>query len=143
MLICKEGDIFEQQVEAIVNPVNCVGVMGKGLALEFKKRYPKNFLDYKIHCDCNRLDEGLLHVYRENGMIIVNFPTKYHWRDKSNLSTIVTGLINLRIWIIENNIQSIAIPKLGCGLGGLSWDNVFVQIEVILRGLNAKIIVLI
>lgn len=115
------NDIFKSKAFAIVNPVNCVGVMGKGLALQFKKNYPQNYLEYKKHCDSGSLEIGKCFSFFENNKLIVNFPTKNHWKDQSTYSYIKLGLIALERHIEHYKIESIAIPKLGCGLGGLNF----------------------
>lgn len=117
------GNIFDSKCKTIVNTVNCVGVMGKGIALEFKKRYYDMFLDYKFKCDREEVVVGKPYFYNDSsGKQILNFPTKNHWRGKSELSYITEGLD----WFInnykENNVESIAFTALGCGNGGLSWD---------------------
>jgi uncharacterized protein YwgA len=122
-MIVKIGDIFESKCSTIVNTVNCVGVMGKGIALEFKKRYPEMFMDYVKKCNSGQVQTGIPYVYDNgDGMKILNFPTKDHWRSPSRLSFVVEGLD----WFVENyekyEITSIAFPPLGCGNGGLTWD---------------------
>ena len=129
-----KGDIFDLDVEAIVNPVNCVGVMGAGLAKEFKIRYWDNYVLYKDTCNAGQAKMGRMMVYRypDNSKAlryIVNFPTKAHWKDKSRLSDIELGLWDLRKLIKHSVISSIALPKLGCGLGGLQWLSVKLAIE--------------
>lgn len=119
-----KGNILEAKVEAIVNPVNCEGYMGKGLALQVKQQYPKTFNDYSVVCKEGQLKIGQVHYYKENEKIIINFPTKYKWRSNSKLSYITDGLPELIDLIKKLNIKSIAIPPLGCGLGGLKWDEV-------------------
>lgn len=119
----KIGDIFESKCLTIVNTVNCVGVMGKGIALEFKKRYPEMFMDYVNKCDSGQVKTGTPYVFDNgDGMKILNFPTKDHWRSPSRLSFVIEGLD----WFLENyekyGITSIAFPPLGCGNGGLSWE---------------------
>lgn len=119
----KIGDIFESKCLTIVNTVNCVGVMGKGIALEFKKRYPEMFLDYVNKCNSGQVKTGTPYVFDNgNGTKILNFPTKDHWRSPSRLSFVVDGLD----WFIKNyekyEITSIAFPPLGCGNGGLAWE---------------------
>ena len=123
-----DGDIFEADVEALVNPVNCVGVAGKGLAKEFGDRFPENLHWYKRACACDTLSLGHIHVGQLDGPAgrkrrIVNFPTKNDWRDVSYLGPISRALDELVAWVKEWNIKSIAIPALGCGLGGLRWDD--------------------
>jgi O-acetyl-ADP-ribose deacetylase (regulator of RNase III)/uncharacterized protein YwgA len=117
------GDIFESKCLTIVNTVNCVGVMGKGIALEFKKRYPEMFMDYVKKCNSGQVRTGQPYIYDNgDGMKILNFPTKDHWRSPSRLSYVIEGLD----WFIENyekyGITSIAFPPLGCGNGGLTWE---------------------
>lgn len=121
-----EGDIFDQKVTAIVNTVNCVGVMGKGLALQFKKKYPENFSFYKSACDDNRVRPGKMLIFDRGGnkspRFLINFPTKDDWRNPSKLEYVETGLIDLIKRIQELNIKSIAVPALGCDLGKLDWN---------------------
>lgn len=122
------GNIFASEAEALVNPVNCVGVMGKGLAAEFKRLYPNMFGAYSIMCRKRLLRVGTIHTYHRNDIagprLIINFPTKYHWREASVIETIEAGLKVLAGQIIRNKIRSIAIPMLGCGEGGLAWADV-------------------
>lgn len=122
------GNLLEARAEALVNPVNCVGVMGAGVALQFKKRFKNNFLAYKQACDFNYVQPGEVFVF-DNRLygrpdFIINFPTKIHWLSASKIEWIQDGLTDLRGVIIEEDIRSIAIPKLGCGLGCLSWKEV-------------------
>ncbi|HHE46871.1 MAG TPA: Appr-1-p processing protein, partial [Bacteroidetes bacterium] len=122
MLHFTTGDLLKADVEALVNTVNTVGIMGRGIALQFKKAFPENFKLYKASCDRGELELGRMHVYVRGGFqnpkYIINFPTKKHWRNKSSLDTIEAGLRDLLRVIKEYNIQSIAIPPLGSGLGG-------------------------
>lgn len=118
------GDIFQSTAECIVNTVNCEGVMGKGLALEFKKRYPENYISYVTACKLGRLKIGKLHFFKEKGKLIVNFPTKDKWRNNSKMEYIQKGLVELVNLILAENIKSIAIPPLGCGNGNLDWREV-------------------
>ena len=132
MIELVQGNLFEADVEAITNAVNCIGVMGKGIALEFKKRFPQNFLAYKAACDHGELQLGRVFIH-DNGpsskhRYIVNFPTKHHWRDTSRLADIRTGLETLAIDLERLQIHSIALPALGCGLGGLDWMDVRLEI---------------
>ncbi|GLV58976.1 hypothetical protein KDH_58040 [Dictyobacter sp. S3.2.2.5] len=119
-----EGDIFTSSAQVLVNPVNCSGVMGKGLALEFKKRYPEMFRSYQRQCKDGTLRIGWPMLYTDSTPWILNFPTKDKVRADSKLEYIEKGLHFLvsYSWII--GIQSIAFPKLGAGLGGLSWSEV-------------------
>ena len=121
-MIVKIGNIFESNCSTIVNTVNCVGVMGKGIALEFKKRYPDMFKEYVIKCDRGEVKPGIPYLYQKDDISILNFPTKDHWRSPSRLSYVVDGLN----WFVGNyeklDIKSIAFPPLGCGNGGLTWN---------------------
>lgn len=119
-----KGDILLSNDEAIINPVNIVGVMGKGLALQFKEKYPLNFKLYNNACKNNKVQIGIMYVTRENNKIIINFPTKKHWRNPSKIEYINSGLDSLILLIQQNNIKSVSIPPLGCGCGGLNWDEV-------------------
>lgn len=127
-VVSKHGDILQTEAEALVNTVNCVGVMGRGIALQFKKAFPKNFTDYKSACDDGEVVPGRMFVHQRHALdlprFIINFPTKRHWRGKSRIEDIKSGLEDLYNVIRENNIQSIAIPPLGSGLGGLNWMDV-------------------
>ncbi len=133
MIIYKTGDLFAVEAEALVNPVNCVGVMGRGMALQFKHAYPMNFEDYLTACNRGQIKPGHIHVFEthtpSNPRYIVNFPTKRHWRDASSIEDINAGLSDLVRVIAEKRIQSIAMPALGCGLGGLNWSEVRSLIE--------------
>ena len=127
------GDIFTEEVEAIVNTVNCVGVMGRGIALQFKNTFPENYKAYADACNKGTLRLGRVFTYHVGKFsyphYIINFPTKHHWRDKSDIKDIDSGLNSLIEEIKKLNIQSIAIPALGCGLGGLEWEQVKQKIE--------------
>jgi O-acetyl-ADP-ribose deacetylase (regulator of RNase III) len=145
MLKFKKGDIFKEEVEAIVNPVNCVGVMGRGLALEFKKRFPENFKMYKESCLIGDVIPGRMLVTFggcvKPYIFIINFPTKRHWKDLSCLEDISLGLDRLRLGLINNEVKSIAIPALGCGLGSLKWWVVKELISSKLNNLDVNIVV--
>jgi O-acetyl-ADP-ribose deacetylase (regulator of RNase III) len=119
------GDIFDSDVDCIVNPVNTVGVMGGGLALEFKKRYPHMFQMYTKHCNSGALQVGRIMFYRavDDTKIICLFPTKDDWRNPSKLEFIERGLKAFTRHYQEWDIKSVAFPKLGCGLGGLDWEH--------------------
>ena len=125
MFIYKTGDILSEDVEAIVNTVNCVGVMGRGIALQFKKAFPGNFRAYEAACKRDEVVPGKMFVFRTgqltNPKYVINFPTKRHWRGDSRMEDIESGLQDLIIQIQGLGIKSIAIPPLGSGLGGLSW----------------------
>ena len=119
------GDLFASRAQTPVNTVNCVGVMGKGVAEQFKKRFPAMFEDYKRRTDRKAVRLGEPYLYRDpSGVQIVNFPTKDHWRSPSRLSDIERGLDFLVAHIAEWGITSLALPPLGCGNGGLEWSEV-------------------
>ncbi|HET6456108.1 MAG TPA: macro domain-containing protein [Armatimonadota bacterium] len=122
----RDADLFVIQADAIVNPVNCKGVMGKGIALEMKKRYPRSYRAYKAACEWSHLRPGvLLYVAGQGGeRSVVHFPTKDHWTQPSRLEWIQAGLEDLQRHYAAWGLKSIAMPQLGCGLGGLNWDDV-------------------
>ena len=121
----KVGDLFESQAQTLVNTVNCVGVMGKGIALEFKKRFPNMYEDYVHRCAIGQVKLGQPYLYRRLlPPHILNFPTKQHWRSVSRLGDIVRGLEYLEKHYQEWGITSLAVPSLGCGSGGLDWRDV-------------------
>jgi O-acetyl-ADP-ribose deacetylase (regulator of RNase III) len=134
-----QGDLLANDAEVIVNTVNCVGVMGRGLALQFKKRFPDNFKFYEAVCKRGEVEPGKMLVYEAVGLCnpkyIINFPTKRHWRGASNINDIKAGLDNLVNVISSLNVISVAIPPLGCGLGGLNWSDVKPCIETALSRL--------
>ncbi len=120
----KKGNIFDSSCQVIVNPVNCLGYMGKGLALEFKYRFPKMFLEYKLKCEKNELFPGVLHLHKESSPWVLNFPTKMDWKYPSKLLFIEKGMQAFSNNFKEYEINSIAFPKLGTALGHLKWDDV-------------------
>lgn len=125
MITFKSGSIFTSQAQCIVNPVNCVGVMGKGLALEFKKRYPDMFSRYHALCNKGEISVGKIAFWKPkigDDPIICLFPTKNHWREKSTVSIIEQGLQQYVKYSPKLDITSAAFPKIGCGLGGLSFE---------------------
>lgn len=115
------GNIFDSPAQTIVNPVNCMGAMGAGLARQFKERYPSMFEKYKQCCLNNSLMPGKLLLHKAEDHWILNFPTKDDWRDKSRISYIEDGLRKFVETYEQRGITSIAFTKLGCGLGGLDW----------------------
>ena len=135
-----KGNILEQKTEAIVNTVNCVGVMGRGIALSFREAYPENYRAYKKACEKGEVVPGRMFVHLAGDMFskkyIINFPTKRHWREKSRIEDIRSGLANLVSVIKELRIKSVTIPPLGCGLGGLDWKVVRPIIESALKELS-------
>lgn len=116
------GDLFQSNATTIVNTVNCVGVMGKGIAAEFKKRFPQMFADYAARCGAQRVKLGEPYLYQDMlDVSVINFPTKDHWRSPSRLNDVVRGLDYLLAHADEWGIMSLALPPLGCGNGGLEW----------------------
>lgn len=128
MIHLVSGNLLEAQTEALVNTVNCVGIMGKGIALQFKQAFPDNFKDYARACDKGKVRIGKMFVHSTDRMFhpkyIINFPTKRHWKAKSRLEDIELGLKDLVRVVRDLNIKSIAVPPLGSGLGGLNWEEV-------------------
>lgn len=130
-----EGDIFESPAQVIVNTVNTVGVMGKGIALSFKQRYPQMFEKYKKACEKHQLAIGKLMLFYEADHWLLLFPTKENWRNPSKLEYIEKGLMKFVSTYAEKNITSIAFPKLGCGNGELDWNDVRPLMERYLKKL--------
>lgn len=140
MINLTQGDILSADAEALVNTVNCVGVMGRGIALQFKKVFPDNFKRYKVICDRKELRPGKMFVHDlntwHNPRYVINFPTKRHWKGKSRMEDIEAGLQALVEEVRQRGIRSIAIPPLGCGLGGLNWPDVRAKIEAAFKDLE-------
>lgn len=136
MIELTSGDILKDDAEAIVNTVNCVGIMGRGIALQFKNAWPENFKAYEAACLREEVQPGRMFIFETgqltNPRYIVNFPTKRHWRGKSRIQDIESGLQALVHEIRQRSITSVAIPPLGSGLGGLEWDEVRPRIEAAL-----------
>jgi len=146
MIEYKTGDILTEETEALVNTVNCVGIMGRGIALQFKNIFPENFKFYANACQQNEVKPGRMLVF-ETGRLtypryIINFPTKRHWKGKSRIEDIEAGLIALTEEVRSRNIRSIALPPLGSGLGGLDWDEVRPRIEAVLKNLSDRKIII-
>ncbi|QHT59336.1 macro domain-containing protein [Paenibacillus lycopersici] len=139
MIIYTTGDLLKSSAEALVNTVNCEGYMGKGIAYQFKLKFPENNKDYVKACKTGELQIGKLHHYKEDGKIIVNFPTKDKWRTKSKMEYVEKGLDELAPLIEKLGIRSIAIPPLGSGNGGLVWSEVKTLIEKKLAAVDEKI----
>lgn len=140
MISYKTGNMLAEDVEALVNTVNCVGVMGRGIALQFKKSFPENFKSYADACRREAVRPGSMFVHElgqlANPRYIINFPTKRHWRGKSQMGDIESGLAALAEEIRSRGIRSVAIPPLGSGLGGLDWAAVRSRIEAALEDLT-------
>jgi len=133
MIYRAEGDLLGTNAEALVNTVNTVGVMGKGIALQFKQAYPDNYSAYEAACRRGEVELGKMFVFHRhtsnNPRLIINFPTKKHWREKSRIKDIESGLRSLIDVVKREGIKSIAVPPLGCGNGGLDWSDVHPLIE--------------
>ncbi|MGT4819539.1 toxin-antitoxin system antitoxin DNA ADP-ribosyl glycohydrolase DarG [Escherichia coli] len=140
MITYTQGNLLDAPVEALVNTVNTVGVMGKGIALMFKERFPENMKVYALACKQKQVITGKMFITETGELMgprwIVNFPTKQHWRADSRMEWIEDGLQDLRRFLIEENVQSIAIPPLGAGNGSLNWPDVRAQIESALGDLQ-------
>ncbi len=141
MIRYTQGNLLDADVDAIINTVNTVGVMGKGIALMFKERFPKNMKEYAKACKAKEVETGKMFVTETEELMgprwIVNFPTKKHWRNPSKMEWITDGLQDLKQFIQENNVKSIAIPPLGAGNGKLEWSDVKPEIEKALADLDA------
>lgn len=124
MIYYTTGNLLESDAQALVNTVNCEGYMGKGIAYQFKMKYPLMYADYYKKCSSHELKIGTLHSFTEQGKIIINFPTKDKWRAKSKMEYVAKGLDALKAFIVENELLSVAIPPLGSGNGGLNWTEV-------------------
>ncbi len=138
MVEIKRGNLLTASAEALVNSVNCVGYMGRGIALQFKKAFPENFTEYQKACRAGQVRPGKMLVFETGSMLaprcIINFPTKRHWREKSRYEDIEAGLRALVSEVKRLGIRSIAVPPLGCGLGGLDWKSVRPMIETAFAG---------
>jgi O-acetyl-ADP-ribose deacetylase (regulator of RNase III) len=128
MIKLTQGDILKAEAEALVNTVNCVGIMGRGIALQFRKAFPENFKAYAAACKFHEVQPGKMFVYDltrlYNPRFIINFPTKRHWKGNSRVEDIKSGLADLIKVVQQHQIRSIAVPPLGCGLGGLDWEEI-------------------
>ena len=147
MITLTNGNMFDNPADIRINTVNCVGVMGAGVALEFKNKYPEMFKDYKKACTANKIRPGKPHVWSNNNfcddenVVIVNFPTKDHWRKPSEYQYIEDGLNWLHNFLKKEGNVTITIPALGCGHGGLDWAIVKNMIKEKLVDLKANILV--
>lgn len=145
MIVTTKGDILKSNAQAIVNPVNTVGVMGKGLALQIRESFPNVYDIYRNACKLGKVQIGKMFVV-STGLdsypeYIINFPTKKHWREKSKLWYIQQGLDDLIEVIQQRNIHSVALPAIGCGLGGLDWKVVYEVIDMKLSNLPDSVTV--
>jgi O-acetyl-ADP-ribose deacetylase (regulator of RNase III) len=141
------GDITDSSADCIVSAANCVGVMGKGVAKAIKSKFPWSFPHYKSVCERKGLQPGgllalTLKVYPlEDVQTIIHLATKEHWRNPSKLEWVVSGCNKLKQFLEMNQIKSVAIPRLGCGLGGLSWDIVKPEMEEVFSGIDCEIMI--
>lgn len=136
------GNMFDVPADIRINTVNCVGVMGAGVALAFKRRYPLMFAEYQTKCRAHEIRPGQIHVWQSpNGERIVNFPTKRDWRENSRYEDIEAGLIALNTFLADQGPVRVTLPALGCGHGRLNWTVVSAMITKHLRGLDAQITV--
>jgi O-acetyl-ADP-ribose deacetylase (regulator of RNase III) len=146
MIDLTRGNLLLADTEALVNTVNTVGVMGKGIALQFKQAFPENYRAYRRACEAGEVQIGKMFVFDagplSNPRHVINFPTKRHWRGKSRLGDVVAGLAALSDEIRAREIRSVAVPPLGCGNGGLDWRDVRPLIENALRGLEGVSVLL-
>ncbi len=141
MIRFKTGDMLAEDAEALVNTVNCVGVMGRGIALQFKKVFPENYRAYSNACKRNEVQPGRMFVFETHQLVnpryIINFPTKRHWRGNSRIEDIESGLVSLAEEIRKRGIRSAAVPPLGSGLGGLNWAAVRERMQEALGALES------
>lgn len=140
MIELAEGNLLDAPADALVNTVNTEGVMGKGIALQFRKKFPEMLTEYRAVCESGDLRPGRMHVWERGEMFqpryVINFPTKRHWRGKSRMADIEAGLVALADEIRRLGIRSVAVPPLGCGNGGLEWSEVFPRIKASLERLE-------
>jgi O-acetyl-ADP-ribose deacetylase (regulator of RNase III) len=145
MITFRQGNLLESRAQALVNTVNTVGMMGKGIALMFRERFDANYKRYSAACKAGEVKTGRMFITDANELNgprwIVNFPTKQHWRAPSRMEWITEGLKDLRRFLLEQKVESVAIPPLGAGNGGLEWSGVREQIEAALGDLDVEILV--
>ncbi len=139
-----KGNLLDSPAVALVNTVNTVGVMGKGIALQFRWAYPHNFAVYKNACCLGQVEIGKILAVKDRDLIlgdklIINLPTKTHWRLPSQYGYVEKGLTALRAYLMENDIKSLAMPAPGCGNGGLDWNLVKSILEKYLSGLDCAV----
>jgi O-acetyl-ADP-ribose deacetylase (regulator of RNase III) len=144
MITYRKGNLLEDDAEALVNTVNTVGVMGRGIALAFKKVFPENYLLYRAACIAGEIRTGKLWIVRDSSLLtgeklIINFPTKEHWRDPSTYAFVESGLLAMVDYLKHTPVKSMAIPPLGCGNGGLDWPVVKGMIEKYLSEIECDI----
>ena len=135
------GNIFESDAQTIVNPINCIGAMGAGLARQFRDRYPDMYAKYRRFCLDDLIKPGRLMLYKAEDFWILNFPTKFNWREPSHMSYIEDGLKKFAETYEQKGITSVAFTRLGCGLGGLDWNQVRPLMEKYLNNLPIEVLV--
>ena len=141
MIVYRRTSLFDSSAQTLVNTVNCVGVMGKGVAKEFKTRHPEMFTRYKKICDAKLLSPGKLWLWQGSTQWVLNFPTKLHWRSPSKLEWVEDGLKKFAQEYDRRGIESISFPRLGCGNGGLDWDVVRPLMEEHLGDLDIPVFI--
>lgn len=145
VIIKETGSLFDEPVEAIVNAVNCVGVSGKGIALEFRRQFPHYQTAYENACFLDMIKPGQCHLWRgeyhQDPRYIISFPTKVHWRQKSQGNFIINGVRSLVDMIAFNQITTVAMPAVGCGEGGLHWDGVLILLVKYLTPIDCVVTV--
>jgi len=144
MISYVQGNMFAREADIYVNPVNCVGVMGAGIAAQFKKKYPNMFAEYKQVCLMKEIDIGKCHVWYgpQQKVAVVNLPTKKHWKDPSLIEYVEAGLKDLADTCKDiNHGVTMCVPALGCGLGGLEWDEVKPLMEKYLKELPCNVLI--
>lgn len=146
MIIIKQGNLFNSNCKTLVNTINCSAAMGKGIALEFKQRYPNMYRNYVERCNQNLVRVGYPYLYHhaQSDRYVILFPTKQHWRDGSQYQWLIDGLKYLVNRINENlwpELTSIAFPPLGCGNGGLDWQEVLPLMTEQLSKLNSDMLI--
>jgi O-acetyl-ADP-ribose deacetylase (regulator of RNase III) len=140
-IIAAQQNLLSADVEALVNTVNCVGAAGKGIAVQFREKFPDNYLFYRDACRKKQVKLGKMLVFQTqtgtNPKFIINFPTKWHFQEKSSISSIIAGLEDMVAQVEIYNIRSLALPALGCGYGGLDWRDVYPLVSKALSMLPA------
>ncbi len=134
-----KGNIFNSEMETIVNPVNSIGIMGKGLALAFKNKYPVMFKEYRQRCNDGRFEGGTIWLHSGGDKRVLCFATKHHWKSDSRMEYIIDGLNTFIKNYEKMKIKSIAFPMLGCGLGGLNYDAVLQSMKTKLLNVNIPV----
>ena len=141
MVTFVDDELFALAADIRVNAVNCVGVMGAGIARAFKARYPDMFRAYRRACAAGLVAPGRLDVWRRDDEWVVNVPTKRHWRDRSRYEDVAAGLVALRVYLVACGRVRVVMPALGCGRGGLAWTRVAAMIREQLGAVDAEVVV--